>query len=133
MPDLKSALGESYTKVVNDQPWEAISKRVRTTLPEATEKSVVVDSRIVPGKALAAHFAEDYTSNGINCADRTQYKHVPNLALTTLTNAKGQTLFSGLRHGVIDAYNIDGKLLARLPDDELRDDGRRFVGEGRCH
>ena len=120
MPDLKSALGESYTKVVNDQPWEAISKRVRTTLPEATEKSVVVDSRIVPGKALAAHFAEDYTSNGINCADRTQYKHVPNLALTTLTNAKGQTLFSGLRHGVIDAYNIDGKLLARLPDDELR-------------
>ena len=120
MPNLKSALGESYTKVVNDQPWEAISTRVRTTLPEAEDKSVVVESRIVPGKALAAHFAEDYASNGINCADRTQYKHVPNLALTTLTNEKGQSLFSGLRHGVIDAYDIDGKLLARLPGDELR-------------
>ena len=120
MPDLKSSLDESHVKVLNDQPWAAISKRVRTTMPDAGEKSVVVESRIVPGKALAAHFAEDYASNGINCADRTQYKHVPNLALTTLTNEKGQTLFSGLRHGVIDAYDIDGKLLARLPDDELR-------------
>ena len=125
MPDLKSTLGEAYTKVVNDQPWEAISKRVRTTLPGAEKKSVVVESRIVPGKALAAHFAEDYTSNGINCADRTQYKHVPNLALTTLTNERGQTLFSGLRHGVLDAYNIDGRLLARLPDNELR----KMVGD----
>ena len=120
MPDLKSSLEESHVKVLNDQPWAAISKRVRTTMPDAGGKSVVVESRIVPGRALAAHFAEDYESNGINCADRTQYKHVPNLALTTLTNEKGQTLFSGLRHGVIDAYDIDGKLLARLPDDELR-------------
>ena len=120
MPDLKSAIGESYSKVLNDQPWDAISKRVRTTLPGAEGKSVVVESSIVPGKALAANFAEDYASNGINCADRTQYKHVPNLALTTLTNETGQTLFSGLRHGVIDAYDIDGKMLARLPEDELR-------------
>ena len=120
MPDLKSSLAESHVKVLNDQPWAAISKRVRTTMPDAVEKSVVVESRVVPGKALAANFAEDYASNGINCADRTQYKHVPNLALTTLTNEKGQTLFSGLRHGVIDAYDIDGKLLARLPEDELR-------------
>ena len=120
MPDLESSLGDSYTRVLNDQPWAPISRRVRTTLPETGGKSVVVESRIVPGKALAAHFAEDYASNGVNCADRTQYKHVPNLALTTLTNEKGQTLFSGLRHGVIDAYGIEGKRLARLPDDELR-------------
>ena len=120
MPELESALFESYNRVVNDQPWEPVSKRVRTTLPDARDKGVVVESRIVPGKALAAHFAEDYASNGICCSDRTQYRHVPNLALTTLTNEKGDTLFSGLRHGVIDAYDIDDKRLARLPDAELR-------------
>ena len=120
MPDLESALFESFNRVVNDQPWEAISKRVRTTVPDTGKESVVVESRIVPGKALAAHFAEDYASNGICSTDRMQYEHVPNLALTTLTNEKGKTLFSGLRHGVIDAYDIDGKRLARLPDAELR-------------
>ena len=125
MPNLEFALDRAHTTVVNGQQWETISKQVHTTLRAGTPENVTVESRIMPGKALAAHFSEDYESNGIHCADRTQYKHVPNLALTTLTNEKGRALFSGLRHGVLDAYGIDGKLLANLPDDELR----KMVGD----
>ena len=120
IPALKAAHQEAYLRTVNEQPWDPIAKRVRTTLPNSDGKRTVVESRIVPSKAMAAHFAEDYVANGINCADRTQYKHVPNLAQTSATNASGRILFSGLRHGVIDAYEIDGKFLARLPEARLR-------------
>ena len=120
MPALKEAHKEAYGRTVNEQPWDPIAKQIRTTLPDSDGQRTVVGSRIVPGKAMAAHFAEDYVANGVNCADRTQYKHVPNLAQTSATNANGRTLFSGLRHGVIDAYEIDGKFLARLPEERLR-------------
>ena len=119
MPDLGAAQEDAYNGVVNAQPWEPIEKRVRTRLPDVAGP-VVVDSRIEPARAMAARFAEDYPGNGVNCADRTQYAHVPNLARTTLANADGEELFAGLRHGVIDAYGIDAKHLARLPADRLR-------------
>ena len=89
-------------------------------MPGEPDRSVSVESRILPGKAFAARFAEDYPSNGINCSDRTQYKHVPNLAQTTLTNDSGEVLFSGFRHGVLDSYDIDADHLASLPDPALR-------------
>lgn len=121
MPDLKTAHDDAYKQVINDQPWDAITKRVATTLPDSDGNAITVESRIVPGKALAAHFNEDYVANGINSADRTQYRHVPNLASTSVTNKSGKTLFAGLRHGVLDPYDINAKFLARLPDDRLKD------------
>ena len=119
-PDLKRQFHAARNQVINGQPWGEVTNRVRTSMPGAPDRSVAVDSRIVPGKALAKHFAEDYPSNGINCSDRTQYKHVPNLAQTTLTNTSGDVLFSGLRHGVLDPYDIDAEYLASLPDPALR-------------
>ena len=120
MPDLASAQQVAYGKAVNEQPWEPITKQLVTGLPGSDGKRTLVNSRIEPGKAMAAHFAEDYPANGINCSDRTQYRHVPNLARTSLTGRDGRTLFDGLRHGIIDAYDITPKLLARLPDPALR-------------
>ncbi len=120
MPDLAGAQQDAYGKAVNEQPWEPIAKKLVTRLPGSDGKRTLVNSRIEPGKAMAAHFAEDYPANGINSGDRTQYRHVPNLARTSLTNRDGSTLFDGLRHGVIDAYDITPKLLARLPDQALR-------------
>ena len=119
-PDLKRMFDTARNQAINDQPWGEVTNRVRTSMPGEPNRSVAVDSRIVPGKAFAARFAEDYPSNGINCSDRTQYKHAPNLAQTTLTNSSGEVLFSGLRHGVLDSYDIDASYLASLPDADLR-------------
>ena len=119
-PDLKRLLRSARNQVINGQPWGAVTHRIRTSMPEAPDRSVTVESRIVPGKAFVARLAEDYPSNGINCSDRTQYKHVPNLAQTTLTNNSGEVLFSGFRHGVLDSYDIDAEHLASLPDAALR-------------
>ena len=119
-PDLKRQFHEARNQVINRQPWGEVTNRIRTSMPGAPDHAVNVDSRIVPGKAFARHFPEDYPSNAVNCSDRTQYKHVPNLAQTTLTNSSGEVLFSGLRHGVLDPYDIDAKHLASLPDPALR-------------
>ena len=120
LPDLEEAQDIAYGKVINDQPWDPIEKRLSTSLPGSEGKPTLVHSRIEPGNAMAAHFAEGYPSNGINSGDRTQYKHVPNLARTSVTSSDGRTTFAGLRHGVIDPYGITAKMLARLPDDRLR-------------
>ena len=119
-PDLKRQFHEARNQVINRQPWGEVTNRIRTSMPGEPGHAVNVDSRIVPGKAFAAHFPEDYPANGVNCSDRTQYKHVPNLAQTTLTNNSGEVLFSGFRHGVLDPYDIDAKYLASLPDASLR-------------
>ena len=119
-PDLKRLFHTARTQVINDQPWGEVTNRIRTSMPGEPERGVNVDSRIVPGKAFAKHFAENYPSNGVNCSDRTQYKHVPNLAQTTLTNSSGEVLFTGFRHGVLDSYDIDAEYLQSLPDATLR-------------
>ena len=119
-PNLKRLFNTARNQVINDQPWGQVTNRVRTSMPGEPDRSVTVESRIVPGKAFAARFAENYPSNGVGCSDRTQYKHVPNLAQTTLTNSSGEVLFSGFRHGVLDSYDIDAEYLASLPDDALR-------------
>ena len=119
-PDLKRQFHAARNQVINNQPWGEITNRIRTSMPGEPERTVAVESRIVPGKAFATRFAEDYPSNGVNCSDRTQYKHVPNLAQTTLTNRSGEVLFSGFRHGVLDSYDIDAEHLASLPDPALR-------------
>ena len=119
-PDLKRVFHNARNQAINDQPWEEVTNRIRTSMPDEPNRGVAVDSRIVPGKAFATRFAENYPSNGINCSDRTQYKHVPNLAQTSLTNSSGEVLFSGFRHGVLDSYDIDAEHLASLPDDALR-------------
>ena len=119
-PDLKRQFQAARSQAVNDQPWGEIRNRIRTSIPGEPDRTVTVESRMVPGKAFAGRFAEDYPSNGVNCHDRTQYKHVPNLAQTTLTNSSGEVLFSGFRHGVLDSYDIDAEYLASLPDPTLR-------------
>ena len=119
-PNLKRLFHAARNQAINNQPWGEVTNRIRASMPGEPDRSVAVDSRIAPGRALAGHFAERYPSNGVGCSDRTQYKHVPNLAQTTLTNSSGEVLFSGLRHGVLDPYDIDAEHLASLPDDALR-------------
>ncbi len=128
MPDLKTLQGQAQNRILNAAPWEPIHTRVEAALGKGGTERAVMHSHIVPAKAIAVHFAEGYAGNGINCADRTQHKHVPNLAQTSLTNDQGETLFSGLRHGILDAYNLSGKHLRSLPEAELRNVARDALG-----
>lgn len=117
MPDLKFVLKEAKNAIMNDQDWSPVSKQV--TFKVNANLEATVNSKITPAGAFSKHFAQDYVSKGINCSDRLQYKHVPNLAHTQLTNENGDVLFSGLRHGVLDSYDLRASKIKALPDSAL--------------
>lgn len=127
MPNIKFLMAEGHNKAVNQQDWEPIDKRVEYTVQSRNGAAEVppgyaARSTITPAKAIQQHFALPYSglNNGMGCADRlTQYQHVPNLAATRLHDEDGKVLFSGLRHGVLDAYQINKENLRNLSEAQL--------------
>ena len=127
IPDLKFMSGQAKCQTFSDQPWAPIDKEVRYYPPASSSNwqtdEKTVRSTITPARALAEHFERDYESSGVNgvpCMDRLQYRHVPNLAHTQASDKTGRVLFSGLRHGVLDSYDLNAKNLKKLPDETLR-------------
>ena len=116
--DLRFQFKEAANQVRNERPWEPIAKQLNYAVDGISHR---VQSTITPAGAMADRFAEPYPAkgNGICCSDRMQYTHVPNLARTELTDASGAILFSALRHGVLDAYDISVATLRKLPKQEL--------------
>ena len=140
MPDFKFAFSNAKNEVLNAQDWQPVEKelhynpkllpkigkfsaRASGNTPSApsaaappTHKAL---STITPAPAMAAHFADDYAGKGVNCSDRLQYKHVPNLALTELKNSDGKQIVTALRHGILDSYDINASALRKLPQEQL--------------
>ena len=101
-------------------PWEDRIRRIELHVP-GRSAPVVVESRIVPGTALGAGLGSGYPAEELSNPDGSaRFRHVPDLEQTVLTGADGDLLYSGLRHSFIQASDLDGLQLNRLPDDELR-------------
>lgn len=121
MPNMKVLVEESRAEVLNNNPdaWRPINRDVEFS---CGGENCTVKSSITP----SAHFLNDKITDpspkrGISAGDRlTETKHVPNLALSELRNAAGERIFSGLRHGILDAYSINGKTLMSLPKEKLQ-------------
>ena len=105
----------------NDMRWHETVRRVETTLPHGRGVPIVVHSRVAAGTALGAHFVQGYPAQqDAGRRDATRYFHVPELALTTLVDASGETLFSGLRHAQFHSGELTGQGLQALADGDLR-------------
>ena len=114
-------LTDAYDYFYSDAvPWEDRIRRIGLYVPGCSGP-VVVESRIVPGTALGACFQTGYPAEELNNPDSSaRFRHVPDLEQTVLTGARGEVLYSGLRHSFILPDDLDGMQLNRLPDDELR-------------
>ncbi|MDR0672733.1 MAG: hypothetical protein LBF93_03520 [Zoogloeaceae bacterium] len=92
--------------------WEPIARTV--TLPvRAGEIPLQVTSTITPAGHTGATFAQDYCDRdgagqvtGVSSTDTGNRHHAVNLALSTLADAGGNTLFRAVRHGVCSAFGI---------------------------
>ncbi|MCY4563711.1 MAG: hypothetical protein OXE40_04435 [Gammaproteobacteria bacterium] len=105
----------------DDMPWESTIRPIQTTLPVGQGTPMVVESRIVPGVALGSRLAGGYPAQRIADPDSSaRYSHVSDLEQTVLTDANGEVLYSGLRHGYIEPRDLDCLRLASLGDRELR-------------
>ena len=102
-------------------PWADLVRRIETILPIGPGKPVAVDSRFVPGRLLRARLADGLPSGDSAAASpEARYRHVADLEQTNLANDLGEPLFSALRHRVIGAPELDGGMLTRLADHELK-------------
>ena len=105
----------------DDMPWQSTIRPIRTRLPTGPGNPVLVESRIVPGTALGACFAEGYPAEQIAKGFSAEgYKHVSDLEQTVLTGMNGEMLFSGLRLSEFRARHLNVHRLHILPDDELK-------------
>ena len=101
--------------------WLGPSRRLELTLPCGRDRTVALESLVVPGTGLSAHFPEPYPAEIHPPVPRAQpYPHVPDLALTGLTGAGGETLYLGLRHALIHANEVTVNVLRKLSEDQLR-------------
>ena len=118
--------------------WDDAVRLVDTRLPIPAPNLVSmttgaeVQSRVVPGAALGSCFAQGYPLNvSSNPLSADRYMHLPGLAQTVLKNSRKQTLFSGLRHGFVEAEGLNGGFLWRLANVDLQLLVGEFVfGEG---
>ncbi|MCY4564783.1 MAG: hypothetical protein OXE40_09935 [Gammaproteobacteria bacterium] len=95
--------------------------RVEATLPSKGGKRVAVERFVVSGRALGAHFVGGYPSpESFAGSGATRYSHLPGLSAVALTSAEDEALFSGLRHDLFPGADLNGKLLDRLTNKELR-------------
>ena len=101
--------------------WLGAARRIDTALPLAPGSREVVDSRVVPGWVIGAHFPMGYPlGEGHALPPWAEYPHARDLALTGLSNTRNETLFLGIRHGILHADDFGVKALQRLSHDELR-------------
>ncbi|MXX98455.1 MAG: hypothetical protein F4Y58_00905 [Gammaproteobacteria bacterium] len=136
MSNLPFLLRQGIVEEINNGEWPTVDKEMKFKVA-GTEHTA--RSTITPAGRLAARFGAKYKSNGISSMDRMQYQHVPNMAHSEMTSAKGDATFSGIRHGVLDPFMINEKNLRNLPAGQLSkmvkelllDTGAVTIPEGR--
>ena len=100
--------------------WLGPSLPLELTLPVDRARRVALESLVVPGVALSAHLPAPYPAEVHPPVLRAlPYPHVPDLALTGLTGAGGETLYLGLRHALIHANEVTPDYLRHLSDDQF--------------
>ena len=101
--------------------WLGAGQRLEVALPLERSPRAAVESHVVPGSALGAHFPGGYPLlDGSRAPHGLPYPHVPDLALTGLTNAGNEILFLGVRHALIHSNDFTPEFLKGLSRRDLR-------------
>ena len=118
LPDLKFLQSQGFVQAVNKKPWPKIDNQIDCQIGGQKRS---FRSEITPAAVHSARLARPYQGAGISSGDRLQYDHAINLARTSLTNEAGDEIFTAHRSGVLDAYQMTPKNLAKLSDPRLQD------------
>ncbi len=111
-------LAHAFGELLNNSPaWsEPVRKDIHFQERSAdTLRTHVAHSQITP----AAVFMPSYNGKGVNSHESAEATHAVNLAQTQLTDADNNTLFTGVRHGVLSAFSITPAGVRNMDDHEL--------------
>ena len=116
LPKFESTYEQALMTEIDKREWPIVDKTLQF---EIDGKRHTCRSKIVPGVHLAKRFERPYKNNGVSYMDRLQTEHAPNMAHAQLIDEDGEVLFSGVRHGILDAYSYNDKKVRSLSDAQL--------------
>ena len=116
LPEFETTYEQALITEINQGEWPIIDRSLQFNI---NGKKHTCRSTITPGRHLVGRFPKPYKDNGISYADRLQADHAPNMAHTQLVAEDGETLFSGVRHGILDAYDYGDKRVRDFSDAQL--------------
>ena len=105
-----------HAQAINNKDWGEIQRQVGGQSGEVGYTSTITPA----GNVAHTRFEHTYPTSGIGCQDRLQGAHVCNLAQTQIATEDGRVLFEGLRHGVLDPYDVNVKNLRSLTNAEAQ-------------
>ena len=111
--DLGKAIEKEMGNILNNGSWDQINKDVTFSLDGVAMKGKSV---ITPASRMGGPMQEIYNDGGpkgYNCASFGEKKHAVNMAHSEFRveiNGQQQTVFSGIRHGVHAAVDVEDKV-----------------------
>ena len=116
LPKFETIYEQALITEINQGEWPIIDRSLQFNISGNRHNC---RSTITPGRHLMGRFPKPCKDNGISYADRLQADHAPNMAHTQLVAEDGETLFSGVRHGILDAYDYNDKKVRNFSDAQL--------------
>ena len=106
--DLDAHIAEGFRRGVEAQPWIAIKRDIQLQTPAGGGlRSIRYTNSLTPARDLSPEFAQSYQGiQGVSSLSNAEPRHVVNLWKTEFKPEVGQYSFSGIRHGVHDAFKI---------------------------
>jgi hypothetical protein len=102
--DLIEQISSGFRDGVESQPWVEIKHDLKLHI---RNEDAIFQNTLTPVKELSPQLAQSYTGiQGISSLSNTEPNHAVNLWRTSFQTPNAQIAFSGLRHGVHDAYDI---------------------------
>jgi hypothetical protein len=103
--DLTKQIGSGFRDGVESQPWTTIKHELKLLV---NNRYTSFQNTLTPARALSPQLAQSYAGlQGISSLSNAEPNHPVNLWRTSFKTEAGKYAFSGLRHGVHDAYDIE--------------------------
>jgi hypothetical protein len=106
--DLNAKIAEGFRHGVEAQPWISIKRDIQLQAPAAGGlRNIRYENSLTPARELSPELAQSYQGiQGISSLANAEPNHAVNLWRTEFKPETGQYSFSGIRHGVHDAFKI---------------------------
>lgn len=117
---LRKEISSGFRDGVEAQPWVKIDRPLDMLVSDSSgqARSVRFQNTLVPAKDISPQLAQTYKGiQGVSSLSNAEPNHAVNMWKTSYKAENGQYAFSGIRHGVHDAYDIKDKDLRTKASD----------------
>ena len=133
---LRKDITSGYRDGVEAQPWVKVDRPLDMLVRDGSgqTRNVRFQNTLVPAKDISPQLAQSYKGiQGVSSLSNAEPNHAVNLWKTSYKPENGHYEFSGIRHGVHDAYDIKDKDLRTKASDSKVAEFIQAAAQGSPH